>query len=204
MLDLPYSIHDSSTRSVYFNVDSVPANGADAFNPASRAPRVLAAGNPPHVDIKEFDDAVLECVGSEAAAIALGKERPCLGCRHVSAGRLPPVAIFFSLEGFSMRVWPGGHEALRRDALHISQRDLLPLPDKELRVLPGECLVVRFDSPHAGGTTTNVRLCTVVGNESFPRPKLEDESAYEDNVNFGAVMERPDLFMNAEPKRSAA
>ena len=60
---IPDAKHDSLTRSVYYNVDSVPKSGHDAFDTTYHGPRVPAAGNPPHVDIKEFDEGVLECVG---------------------------------------------------------------------------------------------------------------------------------------------
>ena len=125
--------------------------------------------------------------------------------RHVETGDLPPVSIFVSLEGFTMRLWPGGHEVLRRDARGLRQTATLPIPDTDVFVPPGCCVVLRFDVPHAGGTSTNVRLCTVVGSRDFPRPALGDGSAYVDNVNFHDV-ERGNhkLFRNAEPRSAAA
>lgn len=120
--------------------------------------------------------------------------------RHVETGDLPPVSIFVSLEGFTMRLWPGGHDVLRRDARRLPQTATLPIPDTDVVVPPGCCVVLRFDVPHAGGTSTNVRLCTVVGSLDFPRPKLGDGSAY---VNFDDV-KRKDLFRNIEPRPTAA
>ena len=104
-----------------------------------------------------------------------------------------------------MRLWPGGHEVLRRDARGLRQTASLPIPDTDVFVPPGCCVVLRFDVPHAGGTSTNVRLCTVVGSREFPRPTLDDGSAYVDNVNFHDV-ERGNgkLFRNAEPRPTAA
>jgi hypothetical protein len=120
----------------------------------------------------------------------------------VSEGHIPPVSLFIALEGFRMRVWPGGHDVLRRDHFKERQVESLPLKDVEISVPAGHCVVIRFDLPHAGGTITNVRLCTVIGNSLFDRPLLDDGSAYVDNVNFKAVQRRKDLFRNPTCRRT--
>lgn len=64
MRALPDTLRDTVTRSVYYNVEEVPADGGDAFKSRRKSVKMVPAdGNPPHIDVLRYADKdVLGCV----------------------------------------------------------------------------------------------------------------------------------------------